>query len=511
MVETKRERRTGGVLTESGPICEMREKPLVESQGGAYELILPKEFDAAYLFERPETPSELASETGNIGKEKTLHAQRAESRTKISQDDHRVTLYWSRVCRGHLLVSFGQWPLLWKPPPSEEKRIPRLDEKADIRLEDIRTALGVSLGNNAAKAFFREMISAKIEQGLKTIVIESSNEEGIEDALPIVQDMLLEVGGFARVSRTSRLRPSPGETSNPRIVIEIIDDPREVRPSGENVNHVDVLDFRGLTERMLNEVIRFLKGAVGAVRSDTQLDGHGDKIKEALSRLRHNEAYIDFMWTYNCRQLVIGGRYGLFCGLGRYTSITPVALGSFYKLLEHAVDQMMAILDAIGKCFAVKKDARVKNSTDVGEDGIKTFLRALLSQLDNTITKLEMVSGPLLNAIENRLTDEDRKKIAYILKEYHENVKPVVGNVAETYLESTEMNSSKALDVGLRHISIDRAIILAETIYPMQKLCKFPANVAMLAGILNLSKEPLKSDDLLSGKKSFVGLLKVFQ
>jgi len=436
-------RREKGKTATIGPLVEVRQKPLIRYGKGVEtdycELTLPAEFQ----------------KINNIG------VKRPEHKKEIPL----VNLYFSPTCQKFLLLSLGQWPTLFREESVEAKSV----EPLILNLEDIKRVIEDSFPTTATVSYLREEIFAKIEQGIERIVVKAENIAEFEDALKVVNDIIQDVGPFAHVYR---------QTSDTSISISIQDDPKEVEPlANESVSE---FDLKGLTAHMLKEVILLFSKGIHALESILSSHG-GEKVKanvvarETVERLKGREAYVDFLWAYNCRQLIRAGRYGLFCGVGPYTSINPVALGSFYKLLEHAVDQIMAILHLSSRDLQKKLDAKTKQ-----------FLTEITRHIRNSTERLKMIQDPLLHAIENELTDEDKRTIAAILKEYHEKVEPFVGTSGETYLMSSRTDKETPIEATLEGVTPDRLIVLAQMLPPLQKICKFPANVAMLARILYL-------------------------
>jgi hypothetical protein len=415
------------------------------------------------------------------------------------KEDYRVALYWSEPCKGHMLVSFGQWPPLSeaigsnadRDLASKQKRKKVIERDTAIETEEIRRIFGGSLASDATTAYLREEIYSKIEQGLERITIRCKNGEQGDFAAHIVGKIIGESGGLVSEERIFRVRPVSEQPPRGRsITIDVNDDPKDAE-LGENGVSVDILDFRGLTGHMLSEVIKFLEVAIEALRQVLRTKETKADFNEMQKDFTYNEAYIDFLWAYNCRQLVIAGRYGLFCGVGRYTSVTAVALGSFYKLLEHAVDQVQAILQDVYQCLSnFETEDKIASRRSVAQEkAIQSFLDELIQHLERTLSQLKDVKEPLLNAIENRLSEKDKESIAKTIKKYHEEIKPKVGNVAETYIEPQGPRPNP-MEEQLKIVGGVKAIKLAQTLYPLQKLCKFPANIAMLARTLNLSKAP---------------------
>jgi len=418
-----------------------------------------------------------------------------------------IQVYYSPFCKRFLLLSLGQWPILdeknkeyfgdrkedanhakivgtnaqtdkGRPKETDHKLEPFLQLKSTLKIKDIENVMAAELATLGARAFMREAIFAGIEQGIEEIVVQAENMPQFDEAYRTIIDSM-ESHGLADIHKVQE---------SCRINIILVDDPKHIRGgNSRTIRASDQFDLRALTEQMLDEVISFLKTCIELLRifaketegdraerkgTPSKLDSLSKITTDTLQRLEGQESYIDFLWAYNCRQLIRAGRYGLFSGVGLYTSITPVALGSFYKLLEHAVDQSTAIVKNVARCFDSNPP-----------DGIKQFMNELITQLSNTLVRLKKVEQPLLNAIQNTPVDADKNIVATILKEYHTVVRPIVGTTGESYLDATEAQIEKTLG----GVDPNTALILGQTLYPLQKLCKFPANVAMLARILNFS------------------------
>jgi len=438
-------RRETGKTATIGPLVEVRQKPLIKYGKGVttdyYELTLPTDF--------------VKLNKKIIGaKERPL-----------------VNLYFSPTCRKFLLLSLGQWPTLFRKEGEEAGPV----EPLILNLEDIKKAMEDSFPTTATVSYLREEIFAKVEQGVQRIVVQAENIVEFEEALKVVNDVIQDVGPFAHVYR---------RTMDTSISISIRDNPKEVEQLVKE--GVEEFDLKGLTMHMLKEVGLLFSMGIRALESLSRLQaeekGRGDVISrlkvrasEAIERLKGREAYVDFLWAYNCRQLIRAGRYGLFCGVGPYTSINPVALGSFYKLLEHAVDQIMAILQLASRCVEKGPDSKTNK-----------FLTDVTRHIRNSTENLKMIQEPLLRAIENKLTDEDKRRIAVVLKEFHEKAEPAVGTSGETYLTTQGAARQTPVEAMLEGVSPDKLVLLAQMLPPLQKICKFPANIAMLARILYL-------------------------
>jgi hypothetical protein len=357
---------------------------------------------------------------------------------------NKVNLYYSSECKGYLLLSFL--------PPISQTVAKNLE--CEINLENVKKILyEESYNPNIVGTFLRELLFARIEQGFRSIVIKTtvtSDFEQMDQFLRIIE----EVGDFASKTRSS------WEKS---IIIKIQDDPKQIAV----LKNVNIFDFKGLTTFMWDEVVELLNDVIDAIKN---------KDSDAEDRFKGREAFIDFLWCYSCRQLIRATRYGLFCGSGKYTSITPVALGSFFKLLEHSGDHIMGILKAVCECL--KKLPREGQD----KEDVNNFLNKLIEKLNEVKENLERVKGPLLNSIENNLSEEDLETIADILKQYHTKIRPKVGCSGESYLEGAGLLGE--FEDLLKGMETEKAVILSQALYPLQKISKFPANVAMLARIL---------------------------
>jgi hypothetical protein len=468
-----KKRREKGKAAEIGPLFEVRGKPLIKYARGEkknyYELTLPQEFMKLYQVE-----------ASHAGVQEMKQGQTpSEMLIQLPAKQPTVNLYFSRHCMNYLLMSHGQWPTLAK---GEETKPEESDRPVRVSLKDIKNLMGGAFPTSAGRAYLREQIFAMIEQGHERILVEAERPLEFDAAWEVINDIMLEARGLAHVDKDRVAKT---------ITILIRDDPKEAAKLYPNAGMLAdrMLDLKRLTEHMLDEVLSLLHIGISALEGFRGDEKTINVALETLESLKGKHAYIDFLWAYNCRQLVRGGRYGLFCGTGLYTPVTPVALGSFFKLLEHAVDQMMAILQVVGSCSAMGPDEKSKK-----------FMIELIRQLNENAKTLEEIKTALLHSIENDLNEKDKTRIVEILKLYHETVRSQLGISDETYFRSALPSVETPVKLPLplilatlKEVDIDKAIWLAQVLYPLQKICKFPANVAMLAGILFLptTRKPL--------------------
>jgi len=401
--------------SEVGPLIEWIEKPLIPYGRGTkknyYAVTLPEEF--TNLNSLP-------------------IAKKRETR-----------VYYSRDCKGFLLLSLGQWPALVESEGG--------DLECELKINDIKQLMGETDFTSTAFTFLREVLFARIEQGYKRIIIQADRRKDLEAVYPRLDDIISEVGMFAHMSR---------KTGGLKITISVEDDPKKI----DEIQKISAFDFQGLTAHMWSEAATLFDSIVSGLLN----------LRRDSEDFCGSEAYIDFLWAYNCRQLIRAGRYGLFCGLGRYTSIHPVALGSFFKLLEHAVYQLMGIERAIRE-----------SPREEIEESTREFITKLIAILRTVQSQFKEIEKPFMNAINNNITNGDMQVIARILKDYQNRIKPQTGSSgSESYLGQFSLLGE--FESTLKAMNPKQALFLSQVIYPLQKLAKFPANVAMLARILFL-------------------------
>ena len=400
--------------SEVGPLIELIEKPLISYGRGAkkyyYAVTLPEEF---------------TNMNSSI----------------IDENERKTRVYYSRKCLGFLLLSMGQWPTLVESEGG--------DLECELKMNDIKQLMGEADFTPTAFTFLRELLFARIEQGYRRIVIQADSRKDLEIVYPRLDDIISEVGKFAHMSR---------KTGGLKITISIEDDPKKV----DEIQNISCFDFQGLTAHMWSEVTNLFDSIVSGLL----------EMKKDSEDSCGSEAYIDFLWAYNCRQLIRAGRYGLFCGSGLYTSVHPVALGSFFKLMEHAVDQLMGIDRAVRESLREDSDEKTRE-----------FMTKLTNILRTVQSQFKEIKNPFMNAISNNIIDGDMQVIANILKDYQNRIKPQTGSSgSESYLGQFSLLGE--FESTLKTMNRKQALFLSQVIYPLQKLSKFPANVAMLARIL---------------------------
>jgi len=423
-VSRKKKTRQRAIKREIGPIIELRNKALFPYAPGAgttyFQVTLPEEFTSLN-----------GIKPGNS-----------------------ALMYYSLSCKGFLLL---------KPdlPLPQSFQIDFQTVKKSLKLEN--KSFPVVL-----ESFLREEILARIEQGYEKIAMKFNSWEDSENAGRFVSRILEPAGQMVQIGTSI---PEGGNSDEFVIYEEILvkDDPKGIEEFRKN--SIEVFDFGGLTSYMIREVRKFLEDSIRLLQNAIEKSQ-----KSELRALGIREARIDFLWAYLCRQLIRANRYGLFSGSGRYTSITPVALGGFYKLLEHATDQMMGINRAV--CEGLEMGRDEKTNRFVGE---------LIAVLKKNARQFEQIEGPLLSSIENRLGEENRGKISEALRTYHEETRKLTGGSSEYYVG--EVGLLGDIGAGLRGMEPNKMLMLAQSIYPLQKLCKFPANIAMLARILDFGSQ----------------------